>query len=609
MSDLTRGLASRLDAIRTRWHSRDRRNAEVTAVLRGNFDDVAPDLFDDEWPRPIVANRVRVFIQHAGAALAPLPMVSCSSVTAASDRARDFADKRTKIANYYLERSRAQAQMQRAAEQFYAYGLIVTSVEPDFEEKFPTPIFENPVGIYPVWDRLGRTREVFRVFRRNLIELSAEYPEHAATIKARLASGGRGIDRDVEIVKWVSADRIVMFCAEQPDVTLLDTVNPLGRCTYVVTPRPGWDEEASGAVDDLIWVQLALHAMQTFTLSAAAQAVNAPFAVPNDVTDLAIGPGEVVRSQEPEKIRRVALDVPQGAWAAQEYLKNELDFGAIVPEALSGSIDASVVTGKGVQQLMAGYSQQIAMAQESLVGHFQQVVQISFDMDETYWPNESKAINGHSEGTPYKLTYRPSRDINGDHSVEVAYGGIAGLDPNRGLVFLLQALGAGLVSQDYVRRHLPSDMNPSEEESKIAVESMRDSLLQGLSALVQSIPQMVANQQDPSDIIAKAVTVTNALQKGEKLEAVLAKVFPLPEEEPGVEGEMTPEEQLMAAMGGEGGEPGATGFGPSGLPPGIRPGLATRGPGARPDLAMMFAGLSSSGQPNLQAGVSRYIPT
>src|SRR5690606_29595656 len=107
--------------------------------------------------------------------------------------------------------------------------------------------------------------------------------------------------------------------------------------------------------------------------------------------------GEVIRSGEPEKIRRVSLDVPQGAWAAQEYLKNELDFGAIVPEALSGSIDASVVTGKGVQQLMAGYSQQIAMAQESLVGHFQQVIQIAFAMDEAYWPDLSKAINGHSE--------------------------------------------------------------------------------------------------------------------------------------------------------------------------------------------------------------------
>src|SRR5690606_19649287 len=177
-----------------------------------------------------------------------------------------------------------------------------------------------------------------------------------------LAAGGRAADRDIEVVKWVSAERIVMFLAEQPDVVLMDVANPLGRCTYVVTPRPGWDEEASGAVDDLIWVQLALHAMQTFTLSAAAQSVQAPFAVPNDVDNIAIGPGEVIHSSEPEKIRRVGLDVPSGAWAAQEHLKSELDFGAIVPEALSGSIDASVVTGKGVQQLMAGYSQQIAMA-------------------------------------------------------------------------------------------------------------------------------------------------------------------------------------------------------------------------------------------------------
>ena len=187
--------------------------------------------------------------------------------------------------------------------------------------------------------------------------------------------------------------------------------------TYVATLRPGIDKEIRGKFDDLIWVQLALHAMQTYTLSAAAQAVQAPFVGPLDMTDVEIGPGAIIRSNNPDQIRRAQLDVPQGAWVAQESLKNELEYGAIVPEALGGSIDASVVTGKGVQQLMAGYSQQIALSQEILVGHFEQVVQLCFKVDETFWPEDSKAISGHAEGTPYRpvsythLTLPTNREV------------------------------------------------------------------------------------------------------------------------------------------------------------------------------------------------------
>ena len=70
---------------------------------------------------------------------------------------------------------------------------------------------------------------------------------------------------------------------------------------------------------------------------------------------------------------------------------------------------------------------------------------------------------------------------------------------------------------------------------------------------------------------------------------------------------------MQAAQGDPGapgapGESGPAGFTEQGLPAGLKPGIATEGQGGRPDLSMMFAGLSSSGQPNLQAGVSRYQP-
>lgn len=574
----------------------------MLAVRHGDFDQVAPDLFSDEWPRPIVANRIDVMARHAAAALSPLPLVSCQSGTSASERSRAFADKRTKIANHYLTRSRVQAQMQRGADQFYTFGMIVTSVEPDVDNKFPDILIEDSIGVYPAWNRRGETVEVARVFRRNVLELCAEFPELADKILAAINQNPFEKvppSKDVEVVKYVSAKQIIMYLPKDGNLVLLDTPNPLGRCTYVVTQKPGLDGEIRGAFDDLIYVQLALHAMQVYTLSASATAVEAPLVVPNDVGDVPTGPGAVIRTSDPSGVRRVPLDVPQGAFASSQYLAQELQYGAITPEALGGSIDASVVTGKGVQQLMAGYSQQIANCQQSLVGHFEMVLSLALEMDEKFWPNVEKSIQGRAESTPYKLTYTPAKDIAGDYTVDVQYGGVAGLDPNRGLVFLLQALGGDLVSRDYVRRNIPSSLNPDDEEKKITQEKLRASLLESLSAYAQSIPALAANGGDPSEIIARTIGVIEKVSKGEALETAMGEAFPPPKPV------QTPD---MTGMPENVNGQQASGFQENGLPNGLQMGAASRGQGGRPDLSMLFAGLNSNGSPNLQAGVSRQIP-
>lgn len=596
--DTVEGIVRRVDALKRRHERRDARALQVREVRHGNFDAVAPDLFSDEWPRPIVANRIDVMARHASAALSPLPSFTCSTTTSASDAARKFADRRTKIANHYVKHSRLQSQMQTGADQFYTYGLLVTSVDPDLEEKFPLILMEDSIGVYPAWDRRGRTVEVAHVFTRNCLELCAEFPEVESAMYAKFSTAFHQLDpnQEVEVVKYVSASRVLLYVPELDNATLVDSPNPLGRCTYVCTQKPGLDREIRGAFDDLIWVQLALHAMQTYTLAAAAEAVQAPIAVPMDVHDIEVGPGAVIRTNNPRDVQRVSLDVPQGAFAASQYLSGELDFGAIVPEALGGSIDASVVTGKGVQQLMAGYSQQIANCQQSLVGHFEQVLELCFAMDETFWPGVEKHIRGAVDATPYDFTYTPVKDINGDWSADVQYGGVAGLDPNRALVFLLQAQGAGLVSKDYVRRNLPSSLNPQDEENKIVVEQARDAGMTALAALPQLAPQLLAQGADPAELFANLADAIVQIQKGKPIEQVLTKLFPKPEPQPAPAAPAAP----GAAPEGAGlpGEPAPEG-GPAVQPP----------PEGRPDLQLLFAGMSGSGNPNLQAGVSRMLPT
>jgi len=599
-------LGQRVEAIKARYQARDVRARQVRAVRHGDFDQVSAGIFNDEWPRPIVANMIDVLARHAAAAFSPLPTVTCSSGTMGTDVARQRADKRTKIANGYLAASDVRSQMQTGADQFNTYGILVACVEPDWSRKIPGIYYEDSISVYPVWDRQGNTVEVVRLFDRTEIELVAEYPNLEGKLRGMgFRSRGANSSDKIEVAKYVSATRIVYFLPKNGNLVLQDIVNPLGRCTYVCTKKPSLDAEIHGSFDDLIYVQLARHVFQMYALEAADQAVNAPIAVPADVLDIPMGPNAIIKSQNPQGIGRVHLEVPQGVWAAAESLKQEIQYGAISPQALGGSVDASVVTGRGVQELMAGYSQQVSMGQQTLVRHFEQVIDLCFDMDETLWPNETKDTRGMTDGSHYRLTYMPSKDIDGDYSSEIVYGGVAGMDPNRGLVFLLQTLGGGIVSKEYVRRTLQADINPSGEEQQIALEEVRSALLQGVAAYMQSIPAVIAQGGDPSTVIMNGLAITEALQKNQSLESVLGDLFKPPPPPPpapdqsgqpgGMEGMVPPD---VAAQAGAGGTALA----------GVNPNVATQGPGGKPDLATMFAGMSAAGKPNLSASVSRQRP-
>jgi hypothetical protein len=602
------GIPARVKALRARYSQRDARANEVQAVRRGDFEAIAPDLFNDQFKRPIVANLIDTTARDVAAVLAPLPSFSCSSPNMASERAKDRATQRTRIVRNYIEHANVEWQNLTGADQYNSFGMMVTTVIPDFKNRMPYILHESAVGAYPVWDAMGECIEFARVYMRDWFAIVADYPEMDGRDKQYPHC--IGMDNKVEVVKYINKDRILVFIPSMGDCVLEDMPNPLKRCLVVATRRPGLDEEIRGAYDDVIWVQFARHRIQSLLMEGVDKAVRAPLVVPDDANEVAIGPDAVIRTRQGAgSVGRARLDVPAQAFGAVDQLKEEQMLGAMSPEARTGNIDASVVTGRGVQQLMAGFSSQIAAAQTVFRTHFKRVIELCFEMDEVLFGDEVKDVRGNDSGVPYSLTYKPNRDIDGDHSVDISYGFAAGLDPNRALVFLLQADGAGLVSKDYVRRALPVDLNAVEEERKIFTERSRAALVEAFSALTQSIPQLVAAGQDATQIIATQAKFIKLVQKGMSVEEAVMEVLAPPEPPPGAS---TPGEDQFATAGpGAESAPGGapSGFGPEGLPAGLSPNLASAGQGARPPLQMFMAGLTGSGNPNLQAGVSRQVPT
>jgi hypothetical protein len=573
-------LVSRLQ---TKYAQRDGRMRDVLSVRQGDISKVYPSMFSEEYPKPLIANLIDVSARDLAEAMAPLPTFSCSASNMVSDSARKAADIRARIANYYVGRSELSVQMYTGADWYNTYGMMIGMIDLDYEGNEPTIKLINPFGAYPEIDRFGRCLSLTQVVGMDAQSLASMYPEYADQILNRntFTPGSPYLS----LVRYHDKDQDVIYLPERKDLVLARTPNPIGRCMARVAFRPSIDGEARGQFDDVLAVQLARARFAVLQIQAAEKSIQAPIAIPQDVQELALGPDAIMRSSNPQSIRRVPLELPVGVFQESGVLERELRMGARYPESRSGQLDASVVTGRGVQALQAGFDTQIKAAQAQFARVFAELVSICFEADEKLFGNKVKEIRGIDDGTPYTMKYVPSRAINGDYTVDVRYGIMSGLDPNRAVIALLQMRSDKLVSRDYVRREIPVEINVTQEEQKVDIEEMRDALRVAVAQYAQAIPALAAQGQDPSQIISRIAEVIQGRQKGMQIENIVEKAFML---------EPQPQAPIgMPQMPVAGAAPA-----PASQPTPVQTGGAAPAPGqepqGRPDIASLLASIGGA---------------
>ena len=600
-------ISDKLLKLRGHYHTRDSRYQDLLAIRQGKIDQVFPGMFSEDYPKPMIANFIDIAARDVAEVIAPLPAFNCMTTNSVSDRARQKADLRTMIAAGYRDTANLQTMMYSGADRYLTFGMLAFIIEEDHENKRPMIRIDNPIGSYPEFDRFGKLLSYSKRYTKTVRELINDFPEHETVIRGKYEN--RNSERILEMYRYQDKEQLVLFLPERNNFILSQATNSLGEIPVVIAIRPGVDsdEHQRGQFDDIMWVQVARSRFASLALEAAQKSVQAPFALPSDVNVLEIGPDATIRSANPEKIRRVDLNIPNGIFQENALLDQEMRTGARYPEGRLGQQSGSIVTGRGVQALMGGFDTQVKTAQAVLAEVFAKVMHLCFKMDEMLFGDVEKEVRGINAGAAYEITYIPKRDIDGNYHCDVTYGLMAGLDPNRALVFGLQARGDKLISRDFLRRQMPWEMNVTAEEEKVEVEELRDALMQSISAYAQAIPAMASQGQDPSGVLRSMALVIKGRQKGQPIEDLIAEAF-APEPAP----EVSPE-QAMAA----GEAPSAPGQAPSGesqLPPGLQPsgrmtgvapGQAGMAPGGRPDMQTLLAGLSSSGSPVLQAGVAR----
>jgi hypothetical protein len=593
------------------YRERDKRMTDVREVRGGRLQYAFPQFFSADMDRPVVANWIDVVSRDLSEQIAPLPALNTLAANMKSDKGRKFAANRGRIGMYYWLHSNLRLQMHSAADQYLSYGFAPLMVVPDFEARCPRLKFIDPYGCYPEFDINGACVSLTRKHMVLASKLAAMYPMSAGQI-LRPSGIGSSADPELTVYSYIDAEQQLIFVKERNNLVLHADINLFGICPVVVAVRPSHDGEMRGQFDDVIGPLAARAFMMRLTLEAAEQQVQAPVAVPSDVGDLPVGPNAIIRSDFPEKIGRVGLKIDQATFAEIAGLEQELRIGSRYPEARSGQAPGQVDSGSALQQLQGTFDTQIKAAQLVFGECLRRATMMAFEMDEVLWPDATKTIMGTVEGAPFSLDYTPSKDINGDYTCDVSYGMMSGMDPSRGLVFILQSLGAGLVDKATAMRQMPWDIDVTQLQQNIEIEKLREAGIAGVSALVQAIGPLTAQGGDPTPILQALATTIQDIQKGMPIEDALMRFSPQkmqqnqpqpPQAPPGPEGEAGP----------GGGPPPGGGFPPPGLEPsgllrGVAPGQAGMPPGGRPSLQQLLASVGVGGKPNLSAGVRRSLP-
>jgi len=568
-------VVAKVTRLQTKYAKRDQRMRDVLSVRQGDISKVYPAMFSEEYPKPLVANFIDVAARDLAEVMAPLPSFNCAATNMVSDSARKAADIRTRIANYFVSGSELQIQMYQGADWFNTYGMLPAMVEMDYETNNPRIRLLNPFGLYPEMDRFGRCISITQVINTDAESLAMQYPEfyNQIIVNKNYATSSPY----VSMVRYHDKYQDIIYVADRNNLVLSNLPNTIGKCLARVAVRSSLDGEARGQFDDVLAVQLARARFAVLQIQAAEKSIQAPIAIPQDVQELALGPDSIMRSANPQGIRRVPLELPAGVFTESGVLERELRLGSRYPEVRSGNIDASIITGRGVQALQAGFDTQVRAAQAQFARLFTELVSLCFEVDEKIFGSMTKEIKGVDDGTPFNMKYVPSRQIAGEYGVDVRYGIMSGMNPNNAIIALLQMRSDKLVSRDYVRREIPMELNVTQEEQRVDIEEMRDSLRVAVAQYAQTIPALAAQGQDPSQIVSRIAEVIKGRQKGKQLETIVEEVF-------------APEPEVEVPMGEEVPAAGMAPV-PASQPTPEQMGAAPAA-GSRPDIASLLASIA-----------------
>lgn len=599
------GLASRrVSEMQGKYGRRDTNMRLVRMVREGRMHEVhnMGQYFSDELPRSTAANLVRVAAEDLRNVMGNLPALDCSSGNGVSNNDKKRAVKKNRIGRHIWNESRLETEFPNFADHYNSYGFAVFSIEPDFQRKMPIIRVEDPRGFYYLKDRWGCVVEVARIWDQPIDELCHLFPEAESKLKTSEGYWGTG---SIQVARYTHKDHgTILFCPGRDNLVLQTVPSVIqGYLPYCVVEQPHIGDHPLGRFDETIWIQYAKVLMAQYMFRAAERSINAPVVLPRDVQAYEEGiDSHIYTDQWKPGMGIMSLNVPQDVFRFNQDLEVEAKESAGYPDARNGRINASIVTGRGVEALMGTFDTQVKTAQMLFKRALEDATAYAFMLYMKFFPNVQQDISGIDNGQSYRLTMIPSRDIGDDYKVQCTYGFMLGNSPAQAVMMLLQFQNGELLSTESVMEKLPWDIDVDTEQRKIHIKRLEDSILAGVAAYSQSLGVMIQQGQSATAVFDPIVKLIRAREQGKDLSQAALEAFTPPEPEPN-EAAMPGMPEGMGAPPGEG--PGSP-MGDNGLLRGVAPGQAGMPPGGLPTIMNTAASLrGANARPEMSSTVLR----
>lgn len=605
--------ARRYEQMRGKFTTRDTNMYLVEMVRNGRMHEIAgmQQYFSDELPRSVTANLVRTAAEDLRNVMGTLPALDCASGNgiAATDKRRSVTKNR--IGRDIWKQSKLETEFVNFADYYNSYGFAVFHVEIDRNRQMPIIRVENPRNFYYLKDRWGNLAEVAHVHDIPLDELCHLFPEAAGRLKEGYNPASQGT---VQVVRYTHRDSgTVMFVPSHKNLVLASAPSVIdGELPYFVVEQPSLTDIPGGRFDETVFIQYAKVLMAQYIFRAAERSINAPMVLPRDVGNVEEGvDSHIFTDNWRPGMGIMSLNVPREVMAYSETLEAEAKESAGYPDARNGRINASIVTGRGVEALMGTFDTQVKTAQMLFKSALEDATSYAFKAYTKFFPNKTRTISGIDNGQSYRVNFTPAKDIGSDYEVNCTYGFMLGNSPAQAVMMLLQFQNGDLLSRESVQKKLPWDIDVDTENRQIHVQRLNDSILAGVAAYSQSLGILLQQGMNPTQVFDPIVKLIKARQSGKELAEAALEAFTPPEPEESAVGAMGSDpmagaEQAGAAPGGDPMAAAAAGLMPSGLMRGVAPGQAGMSPGGLPAILNTAASLrGDQGRPEMNSTVLR----
>jgi hypothetical protein len=388
-------------------------------------------------------------------------------------------------------------------------GRAVAIVEPDFEEGMPRLSLRDPRTCYPgIKESLGN-----QIIELDDLIFKYELSRPEAIRRGLATSGGTDDEKDnVTIIEFIDKTK---WCIASEDGPTHVAYHNLGKV-------PGWvfqlfspnSKQGKSMFKDQVSLMVAVSRLITAKMAFADRLLHPIMWAKGHEGEVEIGPyvinklgpqGEMGQLNPPIQMQ-VDQDIQLLTQFSRVLNRNT--------EVRQGEVQAKgqYVSAKTLETLAEAIDSAIQGLWDVISPGMEKLLEVCFIMDEMYWPDEEKSIQGFVKGSGFMDQYTPTEDIDGMHRLAVDYG--FGLGGYQGFLMHVQAKEAGLMSRRRAMEAMPGQSDVDEALREMEIEAMDDAGL----ALFAS--QAASGQLD---MVLWAQLRNEMAEKGSPLHEVITK--------------------------------------------------------------------------------------